>query len=117
MASSYLLIASILFFVFMMRTTSNYRLGIAFPAIIVIILPFLFSKFFDYLYLAGTNRPLTGLISVHDIVTLVVQLAVSFFVFYKIQQDEDAIVSWMLWGAAGCAVIFYVIPVLLPMVL
>lgn len=112
MSNSYAFLASIFFFVFMMRAASNYRLGIPFPATSVVILPFLFSKFLLYIYLVGTHRPLSGLFAWQDIIPLVLQLAVSFFVFYKLEQNEESVVSWMLWGGAGGAVIFYVIPAL-----
>lgn len=52
----------------------------------------------------------SNLLHWRDILTLILQLTVATFVFYKLDYD-DSYVTWIVWGAAGLIVISMIIPI------
>lgn len=117
MGSLYVIIASVALYVLMVRTYSTRNINPVFATIVVVIIPFIFEKILWYIYLTGYDLPLGQLISLSDIAVTLVQLVVAFIVFYKLQQTEDSIESWLFWGAAGMVSIYFVTPYLVRLVI
>lgn len=117
MGSLYVIIASVALYALMVRTSSTRNINPVFATIVVVIIPLIFEKILWYIYLTGYDLPLGQLISLSDITVTLVQLVVAFIVFYKLQQTEDSIESWLFCGVAGMVSIYFVTPYLVRLVI
>ncbi len=115
MGSLYVIIASIALYTLMVRVSSSGKSNPIFSAIVVVMLPFILTKIIWYIYLTGNNLPIWQLVSLSDIFVVLAQLVVAFVVFY-ILQDNDSIVIWLLWVAAGLVGIYFIVPYLIRLV-
>ena len=113
----YVLVFGIGVYVLAVRASSNRNFSPVKAAFLVVLLPFIFAKILWYIYLTGYRLPLTQLISVSDVVITIIQLVYAYFVFRRIEQAEDSIESWFIWGGLGLVGIYFAIPYFIRLVI
>lgn len=82
-------------------------------AFIAIGIPYAIKVIGGILFAQAYNSPVFGVvISWAALIDFTLQLAVAYFVFKKVQ-DEDTLSSVFLWGIAGLVLIVFIIPFLI----
>ncbi len=107
----YVLIASILLYLLVIRIMSFTRLGILPASLIVIGGPFILTAIIEWIRFGGP------LIDARVVLTTIVQIGLALFIFYRLQADEESYVAGIVWGGVGWALIFVIAPAALQQLL
>lgn len=95
----------------LLRSLSSLRMTPLKAAVILIVgYYFLSSIIMSIEYYARGVPILPNLLDPLLVFTALVQFIVTLVVFYKVDEDEDSYMSFILWGAAGMVLIFFVAP-------
>ena len=114
---NYILTASILFYILVVRAFGNGRLRVTSASVVVTVLPFLLNELITYIMLSGYHSSLSGLFTLPIVVTFIVQLAIAFGTFYLLEQEEETFVTWFIIASVGAVVIYVVTPYFVTLIL
>lgn len=117
MSGGYVLIAGILWYIFLLQKVNVSGLTPKKGAFIFIIPYLLLQMLVKGLELSAWNAPLIpNLINPVTILTILIQFAVSFAIFYKTSEDDSA-TSYVVLGGVGIAMIFFALPITIQKIL
>lgn len=118
MSSGYITIASILLYFLLLRTLDSTRMSPVKAAMILVITSYIVTSAVLILeYMARGGSPYSDMFSFARIITAAVQFGVAVGIFYKVEQSGDEYMSYALWGGLGLALLFYVAPMCVQMLL
>lgn len=92
------------------KATTQLKIGIILPSVIVVWVPFAVETFIKFLLYGNSGLPIENIISVSIVGLAVVQFAVALFVFWRLQYAEDSVIEWLLLVASGGFVIMFLLP-------
>lgn len=111
MGAGYVLLAGVALYFILLRSLGSARMTPLRAAVALISgYYFLLSVIMAIEYSARGIPLLPNLLDPLRIFTALVQFAVALMVFYKVDADEDSYMSFLVWGAAGMGLIFFVVP-------
>lgn len=108
----YILVASLLLYVFVARGTINHSLGVLFPALVVTLIPLALHTALKAIVLSGKpDTPLLpNLITSEIIVQTLAQIVVAYLTFTLLRRLDETIVAWYIVLIVGGAAIYLGIP-------
>lgn len=110
MTGGYVLIVGVLLYILMVRTVAEEKMSAFRAAIVFTLTYFAVHSIVLGIYYRSINVPLLpNILSVSVLVAAVLQFVIAGGVFYKIESD-DSFVAYMIWGGAGLALVFFVVP-------
>lgn len=111
MGGSYILIAGILFYLLLLRSLESSWLSPLRAAAFWVIGYYALSSLTTGVEYVARDIPLAAnLLSPVRILTALGQFAALSIVFYKAEDSDDSYISYLMWGALGLVLVFYVIP-------
>jgi len=118
MSGSYIAIAGVLLYFFLLRTLDSSKMNPLKAAILLIVGYYgLLFVVFGLEYGAKDLPVLPNLFTPVRILTAFLQFVAAAGIFYKAEESDDSYMSYLGWGAAGLLLIFYAIPILGQMLL
>lgn len=108
----YALIASVLLYAGIVKTSSRFNLGVVLSGITVAVGSFAFHLLFSLPPRMGHGLSFFEVIEMSEIVTFVLQVIISIIIFYKLNRSEESTVSWVAWVILGVILLFIIAPFL-----
>lgn len=108
--SDYVFIAGIIFYFVVARAVAQQTIGFIAASVAFVFSYFLLTTIVGAINLLAYSAPISQLFGFVPIVTVIAQFLVILMCFYKMQANDEAYVEQLIWGAAGCIGMFFVIP-------
>lgn len=118
MSGSYIAIAGVLLYFFLLRTLDLSKMNPPKAAVLLIVGYYGLLLLVLGLEFGAKDLPvLPNLLTPVRILTALLQFVAAVGIFYKAEESGDSYMSYLGWGAAGLLLIFYVLPILGQMLL
>lgn len=106
----YLLIFSFALYILIARGFEKFNLGVTFSGATVVLLPFLLGLLFKWVMSPERDRTLASILSPMDVILVLSQLAIAFWVFHSLRKYEASIATWLVVSGLGSVTLFLVLP-------
>lgn len=110
MSGGYILIAGILFYIFLLQKIDSSGLTPLRAATLSLLGYYTLLIIAVGLEMSVREESVWQIFDATFIVTAIVQYAVALVVFYKAEESGDSYMSFVAWGGLGLALIFFVVP-------